>query len=203
MVFSVRKEADREDTSVLAILLGEEAAGELTLRRGSGSALPAMRLDFFGERFRLVGENPDASEKAAAGARKRNGYPYRVESSGGAADGEVFRVREKQGLFRTAVYLRMAMNVGEYCAYPIAAGNGELRVPVYCGQRQIALIRRDFRQPEGGAAAEIIAPDEGCGAIGTLFFAYLYAQEPDRLLRRKTGNRFLLEKDDRNFASGC
>ncbi len=99
--------------------------------------------------------------------------PYKI-SINGAETGIVYQAEQKTGLFRSRSFHQMVRDGQTYECYAIALAGEKTKHPIYCGNRQLALVETDSIIYNDLFHFYAFAEDESAGMTALLFCLYMY-----------------------------
>lgn len=135
-------------------------------------------------------------------------WPYSIAINS-CEIGTVYQTRYKAGLLHSFDYVQMRLAGRQYDLFSIGFGKDGAKAPIYCGDRQRALMEKPAVVYNDLHCYHITAADQDDGLAALLFCCYLYASSAFRAGNKvvrsveknytHTTNKRLLEKYDPLF----
>lgn len=166
--------------------------------------------DILGRTYEMVYEPLQQIGSWLRRAKEKTDVPYTVHENG-ELFGRISIKRSNGGLLKRYEYYSLETRSEAYDMYEIGLGKDGLKYPIYCGERQIALIEKDVTVYNNLDFYHISTSDDNAAIIATIFGMYLdassYAHRGEFVKKSVettyylTTNSELKAKYDKNFVS--
>jgi hypothetical protein len=134
-----------------------------------------FHFSFLGKNLSLRYEPLEQAKSWLKKREEKTDVPYSI-----LLDGEVCGIIgikvSKGGIFSKFDYFAMNYLGKQYSMYEIGLGKEGIKYPVFCGERQVALLEKDTVVYDNLDIYHAFAVDEVAGEIGTIFALYLDAR---------------------------
>lgn len=185
-----------------SIMLDEESIGGMSFRGKVGTPESEISITLGENNISLKRKNKP--EKKGLDAYR----PYNITKDGIEA-GEVFQASKKTGLFKSYGYQYACIDSVEYSMFPIGFGEQGSKNPVYMGNTQISLIKKDVFIIDDMHDFNVIVRKDDDIEPTVIFIAYIFAKsffKPGDLIKKgkvkavtTTTEKELLDKYDESF----
>ena len=114
--------------------------------------------------------------------------PYEILTSE-RKRGEVYQATKKKGLFKSFGYQYACMDNIEFSMFPIGFGDEGAKNPIYCGDEQIALVKKKAIITDDMHDFDIIVKNQDYLMISIIISSYIFAKaffKPGDKMRKGT-----------------